>query len=369
MKNTYKKIFIVSNSYFNIYNFRYQLIEYLISKGHDITLIASKDNYIYNLKKLNVKIHPLEINSSTNIFTNLILIIKIYKILKYSKPNLVITYTIKPNLYFSLISRFLKINYINNFFGLGYLFSSKIYLKTIIESILKFSLKKSKKIYFQNKYDQNYFLERNIIQNKAQTSLIPGSGIDMKKFFYTKLPNQNNLKFLLISRLLWDKGIKEYVSAAKNLKTKYKNINFSIIGSYSTDNPLKIEKKILNKWKEEAFVDIIDEQFDVVPFITNSHCIVLPSYREGTPKTLLEGMAMGRAIITTDVPGCNHLVENNKNGFLCKPKDSTDLENKMEKFINLNYSKMVQMGKISHEIVNKKYTFDKVLNVYKEDIF
>ena len=250
-----------------------------------------------------------------------------------------------------------------------YLFSSKIYLKTIIESILKFSLKKSKKIYFQNKYDQNYFLERNIIQNKAQTSLIPGSGIDMKKFFYTKLPNQNNLKFLLISRLLWDKGIKEYVSAAKNLKTKYKNINFSIIGSYSTDNPLKIEKKILNKWKEEAFVDIIDEQFDVVPFITNSHCIVLPSYREGTPKTLLEGMAMGRAIITTDVPGCNHLVENNKNGFLCKPKDSTDLENKMEKFINLNYSKMVQMGKISHEIVNKKYTFDKVLNIYKEDIF
>lgn len=367
MKNTSKKIFIVSNSFFNIYNFRLQLIEYYLSKGYFITLVASEDKYIDNFKELNVKLIKMQINTSKNLLDNLLLIINIFKLLYNSKPDLVITYTLKPNLYFSFVSRILNINYINNFFGLGYLFINRSFLTLIIERFLSFSLRKSKKIFFQNYYDQKHFIDHKII-NKNTSSIIPGSGIDINKFYFAKLPKTKNINFILISRLLWDKGIYEYIKAAKNIKKNYMNINFHILGSIESNNPSRIKIDIINEWKLENIVNFHEETMDVREYIRNSHCVVLPSYREGTPKSLLEGMSMGRPIITTDVPGCNHLVEFNSNGYLCKSKDAKDLENVLEKFINLDKDKKIEMGINSRKIVENKYTFEKVLSEYKKVI-
>ena len=310
----------------------------------------------------------MNINLSKNIFTNIYLIISIFNLLIKHKPSLVIAYTLKPNLYFSLISKFLKIKYINNFFGLGYLFINRSIITFLIEYLLRFSIDKSQKIFFQNKYDQLHFIKSKIITDTEKTELIPGSGIDINKFNYSQVSKFDQTNFLLISRLLWDKGIGEFINAAKKLKQKYKNVNFTILGSFISENPSSINLNVIKKWKDENIVEFIDDVFDVRTNIIKSHCVVLPSYREGTPKSLLEAMSMGRPIITTDVPGCNHLIKNETNGFLCKVKDSLDLQKKMEKFINLEPRKKILMGLSGRNLVCKKYASEIVIQKYDKVI-
>ena len=248
------------------------------------------------------------------------------------------------------------------------MFINRSIITLLVENLLRFSLNKSQKIFFQNKYDQLHFIKSKIVKDKNKTAIIPGSGIDINKYNYSEISKFDQINFLLISRLLWDKGIGEFIKAAKKIKQKYQNVNFTILGSFISENPSSISLNIIKKWKEEKIVEFIDDVFDVRENIINSHCVVLPSYREGTPKSLLEAMSMGRPIITSDVPGCNHLIKNESNGFLCRVKDSIDLQNKMEKFINLESRKKIIMGLNGRNLVCEKYTSEIVIQRYDKEI-
>jgi len=360
-----KKIVICSNTSWYLYNFRRGLINALFKKNYDIHLIAPKDEYSNRLKDLGCKFYNVNINNKgTNPIEDTKLIYAYFKILKEISPHTLLTYTIKPNIYASFASKLLGIRTINVVAGLGTVFLDN----KISSKIAKFLYKMAfidNKIVFENGDDYEEFIKRDIIE-PSQAKVILGSGIDTNEFKPKSIRRKesNTLKFLFIARLIKDKGIVEYIEAIREIKPKYPNVKFQVLGSFYFDNPSAISEEEFNSWIDEGLIEYLGYTDKVIDEIEKVDCIVLPSYREGLSRVLLEAGSMAKPIITTDVTGCKEVVDDGVNGYLVPVKDSKALALAMEKIINLTQKERIIMGIRGRLKVIKEFDDSIVISKY-----
>lgn len=365
-----KKIVISINTSWNIINFRLGLLKAIQKEGYNIVVLAPKDKYSDLFKEHGFEYHEIKMNNKgTNPIEDSKLIISYYKVLKDIKPNLMLNYTIKPNIYGTIAANLLNIPTINNIAGLGTLFIKENFITKIAKYLYKYSQSKAKHVFFQNNDDFELFTTQNLV-DKNKCGILPGSGVDTNKFIPIEVEKKDTkLRFLLISRMLWDKGIQEYVDAAREIKRKYDNIEFQLLGFLDVSNKTAIGKEQMDIWVKEGVINYLGTSDDVKNEISKCDCIILPSfYREGTPRTLLESASMAKPIITTDNIGCRDVVDHNINGFLCKMKNSKDLEKKIEDMINLREDERILMGKKGRKKIIQEFEESIVIEKYLSEI-
>lgn len=363
-----KKILIVINSSEYAYKMRLNLAKSIKIKGYRVIFVAPYDKKYTKLIKEEFEFINLEIDSKgINPMKDLKTIFQLYNIFKEIKPNILLNFTIKPNIYSALIGGVLGIKSINNITGLGTIFIKKSFITNIAKILYKFAFKSNHKVFFQNNEDLNLFLKNKLIKiNK--TELIPGSGVDLNKFIPQDRTDNKKFVFLMIARILKDKGVYEYIEAIKIIKEKYSDVEFQLLGASDSKNNTAISKIEIDNWIKEGLINYLGITDDVPFYISSSNCVVLPSYREGVSRSLLEAAAMEKPLITTDVPGCKEVVDDNKNGFLCKVKDSKDLANKMEIMLNLSENARINMGKEGRNKIIREFDEKFVINKYIKNI-
>jgi glycosyltransferase involved in cell wall biosynthesis len=365
-KNSLQTVAIVLNTSWNIYNFRLALIHALRNVGYKVILIAPKDEYSQKLEEEGFLYYDIKMNNKgINPFEDLLLIHDFYKIYRKVKPDILLNYTIKPNIYSSLAAKCLGIPVINNITGLGTVFLNNNLSSHIARWLYKISLRNNS-VVFQNRDDMRLFIEKKLIEEKSVT-LIPGSGIDTERFKSAESVSRNTkFTFLMIARLIKDKGIEEYIEAIR-LVHQSKNrekYTFKILGSLYLSNPTAISQKELDSWIEEGLIEYLGHSDNVQEEIEKVDCVVLPSYREGLSRVLLEASSMAKPIITTDVPGCRDVVDSGVNGYLVKVKNSVELAEAMERMVNLPLEELTRMGEEGRKKVVNNFSQEKVIAKY-----
>ncbi|MBT89295.1 MAG: hypothetical protein CMN79_02225 [Spirochaetales bacterium] len=357
------KIVLISNSSWNLFNFRKEIIESL-NENHQIALIAPKDEYFFKLNK-KYTIYNWSLNSySKNLFGELKAIIGLFSLLKKIKPDVVMTFTIKPNIYTNILSYFLKFAVVSNISGLGKNFINDKIINKFIQLFYILFIQKSNFIFFQNSFDYEYFCKKKYFISKKKSSILPGSGIDLNYFKNLKYKNNylDNKKyhFLFIGRFEKEKGIYEFCEAAKKFIIKNnKNIFYAI-----SPNDINIEI-LTNNYPQIHFLNKTD---NIKGILENTKCVVLPSYREGNPRSLIESISMSVPVIATDVPGCNDVVIDHYNGYLCKKNSIESLFDKFVNFYNLSKSEILIMSNNARNHAEKKYDVKKIINIYEKKI-
>ena len=324
------KVVIVSNSAWSIVNFRAGLIRALLDSGCEVVAVAPSDDYEPRLFDLGCRYLPLPVDSKgTHPGRDLLLLWRFWRYLRCERPDVFLGFTVKPNIYGSLAARALRIPVINTITGLGASFSKQNWLTLLVRSLYRFVLARSLMVFFQNEEDQRLFVTSDLLPAE-KACRIPGSGVNIEHFKLTPLPvHDNRFRFLLIARMLWDKGVGEFVEAARVMKGRFSNAEFSLLGFLDVQNPSAISRGQVEEWIAEGVVRYLGTSDDVRVEIARADCIVLPSYyREGIPRTLLEASAMGRPIITTDAVGCREVVDDGVNGLLCRAQDVDHLAKK-----------------------------------------
>jgi len=325
--------------------FRNGLIKKLIDLGYDTTVVSPYDKHIDEILLLGAKYKNINIeNKGSNPFKDFKLIFDLKKIYHEISPDLIIHYTIKPNIYGTLAARLVGIKSISFVSGLGYAFINRGIISIIAKKLYRFSFRFPSKVIFINQDDLNTFVNSQLV-NYKKTLLFPGEGINTDIFTPTVSTKSNSkFQFLLIARMLWDKGVSEYVEAAKKLKITYPNIEFALLGYLDVANPKAISREQMDSWVEKKIVQFYGSTDDVKTYISNADCIVLPSYREGLSMTLMESASMCKPIIATNVAGCKDVVDHGINGFLCEVKNAEDLAEKMEMMLQLSEYERKAMG-------------------------
>ena len=361
-----KTIVVVSNTSWSLLNFRLHLMQEMQAKGYTVLAVAPPDEYS---KKLPFEYYPLHMNrKGTNPIEDLLLIRKLYKLYKRLHPDMILQYTIKPNVYGTIAAKRLSIPCINTITGLGTLFVRRRPARFIAILLYKYSQKYASKIFFQNDDDMQRFIRKKIVQ-KSKSEMLPGSGIDTS--WYRPVDNKHSDKFifLLFGRLLWDKGVGVFVNAARILRNKYRDVEWRMLGFLDPHNPTAISGKQVKVWEEEGVIKYMGSSIDVREYVAGADCVVLPSfYGEGVPRSLLEAASMAKPIITTDVSGCRNVVDNRVNGLLCEPRSIADLVSKMETMILLPEKTRRQMGAKGRQKVLEEFDEKLILPKYIEVI-
>ena len=354
----YKTIALVANSTWNIHNFRLNLLDKFIGEGHDVIVIAPVDQYIEYKEKYpavkHVALRSLD-RDSTNPLKDLVLIAELTRKYKRLKPDLVIHFTNKPNIYGAIAARRAKVDSIAIVTGLGYAFIHNGFIKSVTTALYKYTSKYHKKFIFENIEDRELFENENII-TEGQGISVKGCGVNTT--YFHPYPNQEvneAMVFTFVGRLLYDKGVKEFVEAARIIKLVHPKTQFWLVGELDPDNPATVEKDELIEWVDSDIVYYHGFQRDVRPFISKSDCVVLPSYREAIPRTITEAMAMAKPVITTDTAGCREAVEVEVNGYLAKLRDANDLAESMQKIISLTEEERKSMGQAGRNIVMNQF--------------
>ena len=339
------KIVISTNSAWNLVNFRSELIGALIATGHEVVAVAPYDKYSVRLEALGCKFVELKMdNGGTSPVRDALLLLRYWRLLRREKPGVFLGFTVKPNVYGSLAAHWSGTRVINNIAGLGAVFIRGGWLAQLVQGLYRAALGRSSKVFFQNPDDRQLFLDERLVQAKV-TDLLPGSGIDLHRFALAPMPVANSrLRFLLIARMLRDKGVGEFVQAAQLLRDRWPSVEFCLLGFVDVQNPAAISRAEVENWVAQGFVNYLGESDDVRNEIAIADCVVLPSYREGTPRSLLEAAAMGRPIITTDAVGCREVVNHGVNGYLCKVRDAEDLAEMMNQMLLLSPEDRIAMG-------------------------
>jgi len=366
-----KTVAIVINTSWNIFNFRLGLLDALRDEGFRIVVIAPYDDYSDKLVDLGYEFHDIKINNKgTNPFQDLLLVFSFYRLYRRLKPDVILQYTIKPNIYGAIAAKLADCHTINNISGLGTVFLNDRFSSKLAHWMYRFSLRFAKKVFFQNPHDRELFLENKLV-SKDLTDVLPGSGIDIDKYKPAKGKNLNSpFVFLLVARMIKDKGIVEYVGAAKKIlqNTHLKKIEFWLLGDLYLGNPTAISQNEIDQWQAQGIVKYFHHVDDVVSVMNQANCIVLPSYREGLSRVLLEAAALAKPIITTDVPGCKDVVIHGINGYLCKVKDEFDLAAQMEKMLLLSRSAQKAMGQKGRDKIVAEFDENFVIKKYIEEI-
>lgn len=363
-----QKIAIVVNNSWYAWNMRANLGFAFQKAGYDVVFVCPYDKYSENLKE-HFGYVDIDINTKgTNPFEDIKTLYKYYQIYKEIKPDMVLHYTIKPNIYGTIAASMLRIPTINNIAGLGTLFIRQNFITKIAKWLYRFSQKRATKIFFQNQDDFKMFVDEGLVQ-KEKCDVLPGSGVDVQKFVPVEKKDDGVFRFLLVSRMLWAKGVGEFVEAAQIIKQKYKNVEFQLLGHLDVASPTAISKEQMDIWVENGFVDYLGSSDDVRVEIAQADCMVLPSfYREGTPRILLESASIEKPIITTDNVGCRDVVDDGVNGYLCEVKNVKDLADKIEMMLKLTDEQRKEMGKAGREKIMRQFDEKIVIAKYLDAI-
>lgn len=359
-----KNIVLSGNTAWSMYNFRGGLIKKLCGIGYKIFVVAPADAYYTpRIELLGAVFVNIDLEAKgTNPLKDLVLIKKYIKIFRNIKPDIVFSYTIKPNIYGSFAAQYLDIPCIAITTGLGYTFLNNNIVSKIAKLLYKVAFKRVKQVWFLNNDDFESFIQYDII-HKNKGFVINGEGVNLERF--EKSNNQtDNVIFLLMCRMLWDKGVGEFVEAAGKLKDKYPSTKFELLGFMGVDNPSAISKTQMDIWQREGNITYLGSTDNVVPYIMDSSCVVLPSYREGVPITLLEAASMCKPIITTDNVGCRVTVDDGVTGFMCAAKDVDSLSSAMEKIILMTPKERQMMGENGRRKMEKEFDEKIILNHY-----
>ncbi|NBJ70845.1 MULTISPECIES: glycosyltransferase family 4 protein [Clostridia] len=357
------KILILANNDVGLYKFRKELIKELVI-NNDVYISLPYGDLVPELKKMGCKYIDTTINRrGTNPLTDLKLLITYIKLVKKCKPDIILTYTIKPNIYGGIASRINGVSYVANITGLGSAVENNGWLQKITLFLYRISLKKAKCVFFQNNENKDLFVKKNVVSNRFK--IIPGSGVNLDDYPYMEYPTNEKVHFLFVARIMKEKGIEEYLNAAKHIKSKYDFTEFHILGYCE-----EAYKDRLEDMHKKGIINYHGMQKDVKPFYKKAHCIIHPTfYPEGMSNVLLEASACGRPIITTNRSGCKEIVDHGRNGLIIDPCNTSDLLRKIEKFIQLDNKTKLQMGLQSRRIVEKKFDRQIVVHKYLEEIY
>jgi len=369
------KLIIVVNELWFFLSHRLPIALAARDAGYEVH-IASRSGTSSEIKQLNqesLQFHPISFRrSSTGLWQELKTLRELHRLYKEIQPNIVHHVTIKPVLYGTLVARWVGgIQILNAISGLGYLFIAQGWKSSIRKKLLLWGYRailNSKKVWilFQNPDDQALFTKHKIIYPEHAFK-IKGSGVDLQQFAYSPIP-KDRVKVILVARMLWDKGVGEFVESATLLTQQGIDVDFLLVGAVDPGNPESISAKQLEQWNKSGVVNWLGERADIAQLLTESHIAVLPSYREGLPKSLIEAAAVGRAIVTTDVPGCREVVKDGENGFLVPAKDAKELSIAIQKLIN-NPKLLTSMGKKSRLMAEQEFSIQQIveqtLKLYK----
>lgn len=364
-----KRIALVGNSSWSILNFRRNLIIRLLAEGFSIHIIAPKDSASQEMIELGCFFHHVHMNRrGLNPFQDIKLILKYFLILSKEGIDIALTFNIKPNLYVSYACFFLKTKPIVNISGLGSAFMGKKFLTYVAKKLYKIALLGSKTVFFQNKSDYLLFKDLNIYQGDPD-NILPGSGVDLDFFQVNNhhLDQDTQIRILFIGRLILDKGIIEFLEAAQDISNKHLNVEFHIYGDVDSYNPSSVSQSVVNSYLSDRILSRGNIS-DIRQALKFAHCVVLPSYREGMSRSLLEAAASGIPIIATDVPGCREIIADEVNGYLCSVKDSTDLACKIEKFLSLTLGQIKIMGSAGRTKIEQEFSVELVVDKYIDRI-
>lgn len=363
---TQKTVVISINASWNIINFRMGLIRGLQRAGYHVVALAPPDAYSSRFAELGVQYVPIEMDSQgVSPARDLRLFVRYCRALRQIRPAVFLGYTAKPNVYGSLSAHALGIKVINNVSGLGTAFIRQGLLTRIVKGLYRLAFRRSATVFFQNPEDRDLFVSDHIVR-PDQTALLPGSGIDLARFAPRSDEGRvmGSFTFLLVARLLRDKGVGEFVEAANMVKREHPDVRFQLLGFLDVANRTAIPRSEVERWVAEGSIEYLGHSDDVRPSLAAADCVVLPSYREGLPRTLLEAAAMAKPLIGTDVPGCRHIVEDGVNGFLCAPRDAASLAAAMVKMLSLDVHARLALGAAGRARAETEYDEEHVVTRY-----
>ena len=322
-QHSLRNVWMVSNSAWYLFNFRAGLIKGLLGAGYSVTVCSPPDAYLERLTGLGVSHVELRLNpAGTNPLREIATLWHLWRLLHLHRPRVLLTFTPKVNIYFALVAGALRIACIPNVSGLGRAFTAGGWLEAVARTLYRLAFRSVQMVFFQNRDDRDLFVRSGFVESEACRT-VPGSGIDLQHFSpaFIDAPRTGAFRFLLAGRMLWDKGIGEYVEATRIVKAQFPHVECGLLGFLDVNNPAAISGAQIDAWRSEGVVQYHGATDDVRPLMAASDCVVLPSYREGTPRSLLEAAAMGIPVIATDAVGCREVVDDGVTGLLCRLKD------------------------------------------------
>ena len=366
------KVVIAANTAWYLANFRLNLATALQSAGYEVIAIAPRGDDSARIEAAGVQFIPVPMdNKGTNPVRDLGLLLRLVRVLRRERPAVYLGYTVKPNIYGGMACRLLGIPSIHNISGLGTAFINDTWLTRVVRRLYLLGMCKAVKVFFQNPDDLYLFVQNGLV-SAEQADRLPGSGVDTDWFS----PHENTsgsegsrARFLLSARLLWDKGIGEYVDAARMLVSEGRNVECRLLGFLDAENRAAIPPEVVNEWEREGVIRYLGSARDVRPLVTQADCVVLPSYyREGVPRSLLEAASMGKPVITTDAVGCRETVDDGVNGFLCRPRDVSDLADKMRRMVEMPSAERAEMGRRGREKMEREFDERIVIERYLQAV-
>lgn len=360
-------ILLTVNTTWNVVNFRKSLVRSMLDEGHRVTILAPPDKSVLDVEAMGCRFLPLDLSAKgMSPIEGLQLIQRFRGVFQVEKPDIVFGYTIKNNIFGALAARLCNIPFVPNVTGLGTAFLSGSLLERVATLLYRTAFARLPVVFFQNADDRDLFLDRGLVREE-QVRLLPGSGVDLTHFTAMPYPPEGEAPtFLMIARLLRDKGVMEYVEAAREIRKRHPQVRFQLLGAVGADNRTAISQTELDAWVQEGVIDYCGTTEDVRPYIAAAHCVVLPSYREGAPRTLIEAAAMARPLITTDVPGCRAVVEAGYTGLLCEVRSGPSLAAACQRFLALPYLDQIALGQAGRAKMNSEYDQSLVISAYRE---
>jgi glycosyltransferase involved in cell wall biosynthesis len=388
-----RSIAFVANTSWSIYKFRLYLIKKLIEHGFSLYILAPRDEYTSQFEDMH-GLNYIELEKfrgkSLYPFHDIQLYRELLGHYREIRPDLIFHYTIKANIFGTLAAARTKCSSVSVVTGLGYAFSGNGLLQTSVQVIYRRVLQKNSEVWFLNSDDERIFVKEKLVR-KEKTFLLPGEGVDTDAFYpspyiidkpaesvgSTGVPaesigpgktGKNIITFLFIGRIIKHKGIYEFIRAAELLLNRGLAVRFQVLGFFDESNPVAVSQQQVEEWVNQKIITYLGHTDNVAPFIEQADCIVLPSYREGMPLSLLEGASMCKALIATDTAGCREVIRDGVNGYLCRNKDSVDLADKMEKYYALSPDAKRQMGIEGRSRIMEHFTKEIITRIYLDKI-
>ena len=361
------KILILTNYANGLYLFRRELLESFMADGHEVIVSVPPDENVAKLKNLGVSIVETAFNRhGMNPAKDFALMMAYKKLIKEIKPGFVLTYTIKPNLYGGMAARLTRTPYICNITGLGMAIENGGIMSKALIAFYKTATAGARKVFFQNERNKKFMQDRGVAKKNA--GLLPGSGVNLTAHpFHEYSSEAEGIHFLAVIRIMRDKGIAEYLEAARNITSEYKNVYFDLVGEYEEDER-EVYEPLIKEMEDKGIITYHGHLDNIEPVMAESHVIVHPSYHEGMSNVLLEAAACGRPILCSDIHGCIEAIEPDKSGFTFEIKNTKSLEDAIRKMLSLSEEDRAKMGKLGREHIEKHFDRQLVIDAYKKEL-
>lgn len=366
-------IAVVANTAWYLFNFRLKLMHALQGNGHEVTAIAPQDKYASQLQEAGITFIPVDMTGGgTNPLVEVQSVIALARIVRREGIDLIISFTPKGNIYSALACLLQRRQFLPGVSGLGRTFIRRSLVTRVVSALYRFTFRRTRYVLFENRDDLSLFVATRLVRPESAV-YVPGAGLDLERFSPTakgiqslESPVAGEVRFILVARMLWDKGVGEFVEAARQIRALHPLARFQLLGWTDVDNPAAVPRSTIEQWVNEGTIEYLGTSDDVRHFLSAADCVVLPSYREGLPRTLVEAAAMQRPVITTDTAGCRDTVIDGETGFLCNVRDAGDLAKKVLAFIALSPTQRQQMGIRGRALVEREFDERIVIERYLE---